>query len=165
MHLGNSWRDEQEWPLARTQFVKYYFHSCGKANTLEGDGVLNTDLPADESPDSYVYNPDDPVSDTLELDGFALAGEMQDRRIVEVRNDVLVFSSSVLETDLEITGPITATLYAASSAIDTDFTITLVDVFPDGYSNLIQDGIIRTSYRDIKGTKICTRTTFVQKLE
>jgi len=145
----NAWRDELEWPLARTQFTKFYLHSNGKANSLNGDGVLDRSIPPDEEQaDDYVYDPKHPIDNTLYLDCYSIAGEMEDRSEIEKRQDVLVYSTEELDTDMEITGPLKAILYAASSAVDTDFTVTLVDVFEDSYANLIQDGILRTSYRD-----------------
>jgi len=144
----NQWRSENEWPLARTQFRRYYFHSSGGANSLYGDGRLDTAAPGDEPCDRYTYDPLNPVSISQETDLWRLAQEMRDRRPVEIRNDVLIYTSDVLKQDLEITGPVAIRLLAASSARDTDFTGTLVDVFPDGYAHLIQEGIIRASFRD-----------------
>jgi len=148
----NVWRDELEWPLARTIYTKYYLHSSGSANTLNGDGELNTVLPTDEPTDRYVYDPENPVptagGNNL-IPQFTPAGPY-DQREVEKRGDVLVYTSPVLEDTVEVTGPITMTLYAASSATDTDFTAKLVDVHPDGYAQNLADGIIRARYRDSK---------------
>jgi uncharacterized protein len=144
----NQWRYENEWPLARTQYTRYYLHSSGAANSLEGDGGLDTSVPAEETCDTFVYDPLNPISVAQETDLWRLAQDMQDRRSVEIRNDVLVYASQELEQDLEITGPIAIHLQAASSACDTDFTGTLVDVFSDGYAHLVQEGIIRASFRD-----------------
>jgi hypothetical protein len=77
-----------------------------------------------------------------------LAKELKDRKSTEKRNDVLIYTSSKLERELEITGPIFVILYAGSDACDTDFTATLVDVFPNGYAHLIQEGIVRARYRN-----------------
>jgi putative CocE/NonD family hydrolase len=144
----NDWRYEDEWPLARTKYTKYYFHSNGSANTLNGDGWLDTNKPGDEPSDSYVYDPNDPITISLETDVWELARSLQDRTEAEKRADVLVYTTPELEEDIEITGPITVTLYASSSARDTDFTATLVDVFPDGYAHMIQEGIVRARYRN-----------------
>jgi putative CocE/NonD family hydrolase len=84
----------------------------------------------------------------LAIDLWYLAAELRDRRPIEERNDVLVYTTTPLASDTEITGPLQVTLYAASSAVDTDFTAALVDVFPDGYAQLIQEGIQRASYRE-----------------
>ena len=143
----NKWRYEDEWPPAKIKYTRYYFHSGGGANTLSGDGLLDSRQPGDEPTDSYVYDPDNPVTISLEMSVYEMA-ELKDRASVEQRADVLVYTTPNLEKDLEITGPITATLFAASSARDTDFTAALVDVFPDGYTHMIQEGIVRARYRD-----------------
>ncbi len=144
----NRWRHEKEWPLARTRYTEAYLRGAGKANTLDGDGVLSFEAPSEEPPDSFVYDPANPISATVGKSMWAFAGEMGDRRPVEQRPDVLVYTSAVLESDVEITGPVKARLFVASSAVDTDFTATLVDVFADGTANPIQDGILRMSYRE-----------------
>ncbi len=144
----NDWRYESEWPLARTQYADYYLHSNGSANTLGGDGALNPSESIDEPFDSYVYDPKDPVRIHYNIDVWSLAAQMKDRHPVEKRKDVLVYTSVPLEKDTEITGPITVTLFAASSAVDTDFTAALIDVFPNGYLHLLQEGIQRASYRE-----------------
>lgn len=144
----NVWRNADDWPPPEARMTQYYLHSRGNAKTLHGDGYLDTNPPQDEPADTYVYDPLDPVADTVDVDCWSIAAQMKDRRKFEVRPDVLCYTSAPLAADLEITGPIMARLFAASSAVDTDFTVTLVDVFPDGYGNTIQDGILRTSYRN-----------------
>ena len=144
----NDWRFENEWPLARTQYTDYYLHGSGAANTVQGDGSLSPIPPGDEPADQYTYDPQNPVQYATGVDYWSLAKEMQDRATVEKRNDVLVYTTAALSEDVEITGPISATLYASSSAPDTDFTVALVDVSPDGSTHLIQEGIIRASFRD-----------------
>jgi len=143
----NVWRDEYEWPLARTEWTSYYLHSNGGANTASGEGLLSTEPPADQPPDRYTYDPRDPVptmggSNLLENVG------PRDQAEVEARKDVLVYTTPPLEEDLEVTGPIKAVIYAASSAMDTDFTVKLCDVYPDGTSYNIQEGIVRARYRE-----------------
>jgi len=143
----NVWRDEQEWPLARTQYTKHYFHSKGKANTLSGDGELTAETPKDETPDSYVYDPDDPVP-TMGGNNLLPPAGPNDQRPVEEREDVLVYTGPELTDDVEVTGPISVELYAATTARDTDFTAKLVDVHPDGRAINLCDGIIRGRYRE-----------------
>ena len=143
----NRWRDEREWPLSRTRYTPYYLHSGGRANTAAGDGALDPRPPADEPPDSFTYDPGDPVP-TRGGNTLILAMGVQDQRPVETREDVLVYTSAVMTSPIEVTGPITATLHAASSAPDTDFTAKLVDVRPDGYAQNLADGIARARYRD-----------------
>jgi putative CocE/NonD family hydrolase len=144
----NEWRFENEWPLERTIYTNFYFHSEGNANTFSGDGTLDRINPLSEPFDRYVYDPSNPIAISLDSNLWSLADELKDRQEVETRVDVLVYKSKELEDDLEVSGPISVTLYAASSALDTDFTATLVDVFPDGYAHLIQEGIIRARFRD-----------------
>jgi putative CocE/NonD family hydrolase len=144
----NTWRAETSWPPRAARPTKAYLHSAGGANTLDGDGRLDFAAPGVEQPDTYVYDPADPVADTVGTSIWAFAAQMGDRRPVERRADVLVYTSTPLEHDLEITGPLEAHLFVTSSARDTDVTVTLVDVFQDGTANLIQDGILRLSYRD-----------------
>jgi putative CocE/NonD family hydrolase len=134
--------------LARTQYTDYYLHSNGAANTVQGDGSLSPVSPGDETPDQYTYDPLDPVQYAMGVDYWSLAEKMQDRAKVEQRDDVLVYTTDALGEDVEITGPISATLYASSSEPDTDFTVALVDVSPDGATHLLQEGIIRASFRD-----------------
>ena len=146
----NVWRSEDEWPLSRAGDVRFYLHSRGKANTLNGDGSLSPEPPGAEAVDVYVYNPIDPVPTR----GGALAGASGlmpagafDQQAIEARPDVLVYTTLPLEQYTEVTGPIVVTLYASSSARDTDFTAKLVDVSPSGYARNLTDGIIRARYR------------------
>ncbi len=145
----NVWHDEQEWPLQRTQFTPYYFHSHGKANSRNGDGELSVSQPAEEPADKFTYNPADPVPTHggNNLVG-APAGPFDQSTAVEDRNDVLVYTTAPLDKPVEVTGPVKAFLYAASSAKDTDFTAKLVDVSPDGKAINLCDGIIRARYRN-----------------
>jgi hypothetical protein len=146
----NVWREESEWPLARTQYTPFYLHSTGRANTLSGNGTLSVAKPQAEKTDSFVYDPADPVPTC----GGALLGPNptgpSDQREIEAREDVLVYTGDALANDLEITGPIEMKLFAATSAADTDFTAKLVDVWPNGYAQNIQDGIVRARYRERK---------------
>ena len=142
----NRWRQENEWPLARTQYTRYYLHGPGSANSRHGDGGLSTVPPGDEPADSYVYDPHDPVP-TAGGNTLIIPFGVADQCPVEDRQDVLVYTSDPLDRALEITGPIQVRLYAASSAVDTDFTAKLVDVRPDGYAQNLQDGIVRARYR------------------
>ncbi|HYX50893.1 MAG TPA: CocE/NonD family hydrolase, partial [Ktedonobacteraceae bacterium] len=148
----NIWRDEQEWPLARAIETRYYLHSNGRANTLSGNGYLNTDLPDKEEPsaDCYDYDPAIPV---ITLGGaLLLSPEYRpgpfDQRSIESREDVLVYTTGELKEDLEVTGQIKVHLWAISSAPDTDFVARLSDVHPDGYAQNLTDGIIRARYRN-----------------
>ncbi len=144
---ANTWRDEDAWPLPRTQWTKFYFHSAGRGNSLLGDGALSTTIPADEPPDHYTYDPAH-ATPFLTAASSAQVGGPDDYRPVERRDDVLVYTTPPLDQNVEITGPLAVKLYAASSAPDTDFTAMLLDVYPDGYALRLNDGIIRARYRE-----------------
>jgi putative CocE/NonD family hydrolase len=143
----NRWRDENEWPLARARYTDFYLHSGGKANSLRGDGGLSESGPGEEPPDSYTYDPQDPVP-TRGGTTLGIAMGVYDQRKIEEREDVLVYTGGVLASDLEVTGPVSLRLFAASSAPDTDFTAKLVDVRPDGYAQNVAEGVIRARFRE-----------------
>jgi putative CocE/NonD family hydrolase len=149
---ANEWRSAREWPLPQTEFTPFYLHSGGNANTRLGDGVLSRVPSADEPPDSYTYDPENPVPSVggpiccIGADD-APAGSF-DQSEVELRNDVLVYTSDPLEEGIEVTGPMDVVLYVSSSAKDTDFTIKLVDVYPDGRAFNVQEAILRARYRE-----------------
>lgn len=143
----NKWRDENEWPLARTVYTDYFLHSGGGANTRDGDGTLSTEPPAAGPADRFSYDPLDPVP-SLGGNNLGLSAGAHNQSSIEDREDVLCYTTPVLESDVEVTGPITAVIWAASDAVDTDFTVKLVDVLPGGTPVNIQDGIVRAMYRD-----------------
>ncbi len=143
----NQWREENEWPLARTKWTKFYFHSKGNANTADGDGWVSTEKPSRyEPPDEFTYDPRNPVPTIGGNNLIEKAGAM-DQKLVEKREDVLVYTSAPMKEELEVTGPIKVVLYASSSARDTDFTAKLCVVKRDGTSINLADGIIRARYR------------------
>ena len=146
----NRWREEQEWPLARAIDTPWFLHSAGEANSLDGDGLLSPVSPSSERPDRYAYDPRDPVPTRgggLCCSQAALAAGAFDQREIEARKDVLAYTSEPLATDLEVTGPLKVVLWAASSAVDTDFCAKLVDVGRCGYARNLADGIVRARYR------------------
>ena len=143
----NRWQRLADWPPPNAHRVRYFLHSGGGANSLQGDGALSTAPPADEQPDRFTYDPGDPVP-SLGGQNLTIALGVADQRPTEERPDVLVYSSDVLDRPVEVTGPIRVELWASSSAVDTDFTAKLVDVRPDGYAQNLLDGIIRARYRD-----------------
>jgi uncharacterized protein len=147
----NEYRQEDDWPPPQAKYTKYFLHSSGKANSLRGDGSLSTTAPKSESPDTYVYDPMNPtptVGGPLCCDAKHMEPGPRDQRSVENRDDVLVYSVGPLAQDLEVTGPVTATLFVKSSAVDTDFTGKLVDVRPDGFAQDLTEGIFRMRYRE-----------------
>ncbi len=143
----NRWREENEWPLARTCYTPYYFHSGGRANSSNGDGTMSASKPADEGADNFIYDPADPVP-TRGGNTLIIAMGVLDQRPVEARPDVLVYTTDAMTSALEVTGPLMVNLYAATSARDTDFTAKLVDVHPDGFVRNLADGILRARYRE-----------------
>jgi putative CocE/NonD family hydrolase len=130
----NVWRDETEWPLARTRWTSYHLH---------GDGHLSTDCPGDERPDSYVYQPTDPAPGSIATG--ATYNDPVNLDSVATRPDVLVYTTDPLEADLEITGPVALELWASTSAPSTDFTAKLIEVFSDGTAVPLCQGVVRTS--------------------
>lgn len=149
----NEWRDEDDWPLARAKSTKYYLHATGAgANGLTGTGTLSTSAPTEEKADQYVYDPSDAVPT---LGGSLCCGAApppgngpQDQRPAEGRADVLVFTTPAFAKDFEVTGPVTLDLWVSSSAVDTDFTGMLVDVWPNGFAQNLTSGILRMRYRN-----------------
>lgn len=148
---ANRWRTANEWPIEGTQFINFYLHSQGAANTAAGDGRLTRTKPTRNekaASDRFRYDPNDPVPSVGGRFQSVIEPGPQDQRPVLGRQDVLVYSTDPLERDMEVTGPITVTLYASSSAPDTDFTAKLDDVHPDGTSMLLSYGIQRARYRE-----------------
>jgi uncharacterized protein len=146
----NEWREEPAWPLARAMQTRYYLQSGGKANSASGDGSLSTTAPGKEGTDTFVYDPANPVPTVggpLCCDADRLAPGPRDQKNVEARSDVLVYTTPPLDQDVEVTGPVTLDLYAKSSAVDTDFTGKLVDVWPNGFAQNLTEGILRASFR------------------
>jgi putative CocE/NonD family hydrolase len=146
----NVWRDEQEFPLARTRITRYYLHSTKGANSITGDGALSVTAPGAETKEEFDYDPQNPVptiGGRLCCNAALPPGPM-DERPNESRSDVLVFSTPPLSEDTEVTGFITVDLYASTSAVDTDFTALLVDVDESGYARFLTDGIVRAKYRE-----------------
>ena len=146
---SNKWRDENEWPLARTDWQNWYLHSGGGANTLLGDGTLSTDTPARETPDGFAYDPEHPVQTNGGnncCSPHIVPWGPYDQRPVEMRSDVLCYTSAPLSKDMEVTGPIRVVLFAITDGRDTDWTAKLVDVAENGYAMNLCDGIIRARF-------------------
>jgi putative CocE/NonD family hydrolase len=141
----NRWRAETQWPCAGAVRTRFYLHSQGGANGVDGDGTLST-TPADgnEPADRYRADPSEPI---LSLGGHGFSGAAVDQRPNAQRRDILVYSTVPLPYDVEVTGHVRATLYAASSATDTDWFVKLIDVAPDGQAYNIVNGGARARYR------------------
>ena len=148
----NIWHSYADWPVAGTQYIDYYLQSNGSANTLNGDGILSTTAPSSQGrADRYVYDPDNPVptvGGNLCCSPDILPWGPMDQRAVERRDDVLVYTTAPLSEDLRVTGPLKVKLWAATSAHDTDFTVKLTDVYPNGFVMNVADGILRARYRN-----------------
>lgn len=147
----NRWKSAASWPPAGTRKLRLYLSSGGDANSLNGNGRLVAAAPGTERPDSYRYDPMNPVPTVGGGDccngGIVIPGAF-DQRGVEARNDVLVYSSEPLDAPIEVSGFVEAVLNVSSSAPDTDFAVKLVDVAPDGTAWIIGDTIFRARYRD-----------------
>ncbi|MEO0399553.1 MAG: CocE/NonD family hydrolase [Pseudomonadota bacterium] len=147
----NQWRTYREWPPANIRTRSYFLHSKEGANSLYGDGKLSMTAPRRSRRDEFVYNPLAPaptIGGAISYDGGGDASGPFDQRSVEVRNDVLVYTSEPLESALRIAGPPKVVLHVGSSAVDTDFTAKLVDVLPDGTALNISETIIRMRWRN-----------------
>ncbi|MEC8931380.1 MAG: CocE/NonD family hydrolase [Candidatus Latescibacterota bacterium] len=148
---ANRWQDEDEWPLARTDWQRWFLHSEGQANSVIGDGRLSLESPVAEAADQFVYDPDYPVQ-TLGGNNccspHVVPWGPHDQRPAEMRGDVLCYTSDPLAGDLQVIGPIEVVLFAATDGLDTDWTAKLVDVFPNGYAMNLCDGIVRARYRE-----------------
>jgi uncharacterized protein len=152
---ANQWRDEDDWPLNRARSTKYFIHASNGANSVRGDGSLSTAAPRAERADHYTYDPANPVptiGGPLCCDAAHLPPGPKDQRPAESRDDVLVYSTNAFAKDFEVTGPVSLELYASSSAVDTDFTAKLVDVWPNGFAQNLTEGIIRARYRESQST-------------
>ncbi len=142
---ADEWRRADTWPPPGSEQQAWYLHGAGAA---AGGGELSTEAPGDEAPDTYAYDPADPVAWTVGTNPWTFGLNLTDRRPVEARPDVLVYTSAPLPEPVEVSGDMRARLHVSSDAVDTDFTAALVDVFPDGAANLIQDGILRMGLRE-----------------
>jgi hypothetical protein len=145
----NEWREAESWPPPHTS-ARWFLHSAGGANTLDGDGLLSEDGPGEEPADAFLYDPLDPVPTVLGktlMPTIAPAG-IADQTAVERRPDVLCYTSAPRAEPLAVHGSVGVELWASSSAVDTDFTAKLVDIAPDGYAMNLADGIVRARYRE-----------------
>jgi putative CocE/NonD family hydrolase len=150
----NQWREEDDWPIPRTAYTRYYLNSAGHANSSSGNGSLSAHLPDQSHSDTFTYDPANPVPTrggnlcclhdqvTQEPSGAF------DQAEIEKRNDVLIYTTAAFDQDFEVTGPLTAELYISSSAADTDLTAKLVDVWPNGFAQNLADNVQRLRYRN-----------------
>jgi putative CocE/NonD family hydrolase len=149
---SNKWQTSDTWPPQGAQPMTLYLGSGGKANSLNGDGALAATRPAGaDNPDSFTYDPMNPVPSyggNVCCTGNAVTGGAFDQRKMEARADILVYTSEPLREGIEVSGPIEPTLYVSSDAKDTDFTVKVLDVYPDGTAYNLDETIQRLRYRD-----------------
>ena len=148
---SNKWQASETWPPKKATLTTYYLNSNGKANSLFGDGKLTTTKANLDNPDSFTYDPMNPVPSyggNVCCTGNAIKGGSFDQYQMETRNDILVYTTDILEEGVEISGFIESTLYVSSDAKDTDFTIKLIDVYPDGKAYNLDETIQRVRYRE-----------------
>lgn len=147
----NQWENADAWPPGEAVPTVFHLSSAGRANSLFGDGTLSTEAPTGVESDTFTYDPMNPVPSLgggVCCNAGATLGGSFDQRAIEARADVLVYTSAPLDDPIQITGSVYATLYVSSDAKDTDFTVKLVDVHPDGTAYNIDDTILRARYRD-----------------
>jgi uncharacterized protein len=147
----NKWQTSETWPPKGAQSLTMYLASGGKANTLDGDGALTSAPPATDQPDSFTYDPMNPVTSyggNVCCTGTAITAGSFDQRKMEGRPEVLVYTSEAFKEGVELSGPIVPTLYVSSDARDTDFTVKVLDVYPDGRAYNLDESIQRMRYRE-----------------
>jgi predicted acyl esterase len=147
----NKWQSSDTWPPAGAQPTTFYLSSGGRANTLNGDGRLAAAPPDADAPDAFVYDPMNPVTSyggNVCCTGNAITAGSFDQRKMEARNDILVYTTEPFKEGVEVSGPIVPTLYVSSDAKDTDFTVKVLDVYPDGRAYNLDESIQRMRYRD-----------------
>jgi uncharacterized protein len=147
----NKWNTSDTWPPKGAEPMTFFLSSGGRSNTLNGDGALVLRPPSVDKPDLFTYDPMDPVPTRggyrVTSDPAGLGGSF-DQRKIEERPDVLVYTSEPFKEGTEVTGPIIPTLYVSSDAKDTDFTVKVIDVYPDGRAYNLDESIQRMRYRD-----------------
>ena len=147
----NKWQSSDTWPPRGARSMSLFLSSGGKANTMNGDGVLTAAVPSADNPDRFEYDPMNPVPSlggNVCCIGNAITAGSFDQRKNETRPDILVYTTEPLTEGLEVSGPIEVTLYVSSDAKDTDFTVKLIDVYPDGRAFNLDETIQRMRYRD-----------------
>jgi putative CocE/NonD family hydrolase len=142
---SNEWQSADTWPPEGAEPMTFYLSSGGHANTLDGDGVLMMSPPGTDRSDTFTYDPMNPV---VSYRGSAWPAGSIDQREMETRPDILVYTSEPFEEGIEVSGPIVPTLYVSSDARDTDFTVRVVDVSPEGPAYSLDESIQRVRYRE-----------------
>lgn len=148
---SNEWQSSESWPPKEAQMTTFFLDSKGKANSRLGDGVLNRKQPNRDIPDTFKYDPMNPVNSyggNVCCTGNAVQGGSWDQQEMELREDILVYTSDVLEEGIEVSGFIESKLYLSTDVKDTDLTIKLIDVYPDGSAYNLDETIQRVRYRE-----------------
>lgn len=148
---ANKWQTADTWPPEGSTTRTFYLASGGRANSLYGDGALVAAPPASDQPDTFIYDPMNPVPSyggNVCCTGNAITAGSFDQRTMEARHDILVYTSEPFAEGVELSGPITPALYVSSSAKDTDFTVKVLDVYPDGRAFNLDESIQRMRYRE-----------------
>ncbi len=147
----NQWQSSDTWPPQGVVMTDFYLTSGGKANTRNGDGQLVAKAPGKDQPDTFTYDPMNPVKSyggNVCCTGNAVQGGAFDQSEMELRDDILVYTSAPLKEGIEVSGFIESTLYLSSDVKDTDVTIKLIDVYPDGKAYNLDETIQRVRYRE-----------------
>jgi uncharacterized protein len=165
----NKWQAADTWPPENTVMTTFYLHSDGQANTVSGTGTLSTAKPkAKDNPDGFTYDPMNPVPShggNVCCTGNAVKGGAFDQQEMETRDDILVYSTAPLSEGVEVSGFIEATLFVSSDAKDTDFTLKLIDVYPDGTAYNLDETIQRVRYREGYDKEVFMEAGQVYKLD
>ncbi len=165
---ANKWQTSDVWPPANAVMTPYYLDSKGKANTLNGDGKLILKKPSKDNPDAFTYDPMNPVTShggNVCCTGNAVQGGAFDQQEMEKREDILVYTTEPLAEGIEVSGFIEATLYLSSDVKDTDVTIKLIDVYPDGKAYNLDETIQRVRYREGYDKEVFMEAGKVYKVE
>ena len=165
---SNKWQASETWPPKKAKLTTYYLNSKGKANSFFGDGTLSTSKANSDNPDSFTYDPMKPVPSyggNVCCTGNAVKGGAFDQQQMETRNDILVYTTDILNEGVEISGFIESTLFVSSDAIDTDFTIKLIDVYPDGKAYNLDETIQRVRYREGNDKEVFMENGKVYKVD
>lgn len=148
---ANEWKSNRTWPPQNAEMMDFFLSSEGKANSLYGDGKLSLSPPASDKPDAFTYDPMNPVTSyggNVCCTGNAIEGGAFDQQQMETRNDILVYTSEPMTSGTEVSGFIESTLYLSSDVKDTDLTIKIIDVYPDGTAYNLDETIQRVRYRE-----------------
>jgi putative CocE/NonD family hydrolase len=165
---ANKWQQAESFPLPNTEVKNFFLSSAGKANSRNGDGALVVLPPAKDNPDAFTYDPMNPVGSyggNVCCTGNAVQGGSFDQSQMELRNDILVYTSDALAEGVEITGFIESTLFVSSTGPDTDVTIKLIDVYPDGKAYNLDETIQRLRYREGYDKEVFMENNKVYKVD